>query len=151
MDLYESLLHLLGIKGGGPAYADLVKRRILSAYDCARSISSEMDPGSLEPPIATLLSKHPRAWLAAVFDEICSYASSDAAVGMAVGYSTRLLSYDDDCRVTWLGKIPEPSKSRLLRLTVQIAGIRQDIHSTLAERLGRAEDLLGYLTILTCT
>jgi len=86
-----------------------------------------------------------RTWLADDFDEIHVYANADAAIGMAVGLSPRLLVNDDHLELPWLKAIPESDTQSLRQATVALAGVEGDIRSILAERLERANDLLETL------
>ena len=79
------------------------------------------------------------------FDDVCEYASVDAAIGMAVGFSTRLLVDDNFSKASWLKTASEVDAHRLLRETAEIAGIEGDIHSALVEKSKCVENWLKTL------
>lgn len=137
-ELYTGLLSLLGIKESSSAYAATVKERFLTAFDYAKSIFESAQIPSKSVP----LNEGIRAWFVANFDDLCAYASTDAAIGAAVGYSTRLLMDDNFAETLWLKTASKVEVNQLLLATVGIAGIEGEIHSALAERSKWAKDWL---------
>ncbi len=142
LDSYTELVGLLGIKANNSDYVSLVRKHLLDAYDFAKSLfESVINSNTGVPPIP--LNEETRAlFVAAHFDEICMYASSDAAIGLAVGYSTRFLVNYDCSKALWLNEVSEIDAHQLLRATMKIAGIEGDIPSILKERLKLAENWL---------
>lgn len=141
MDLYTELVSLFGIRANNSDYVSLVKERFLDAYDFAKSLfesATNFNTNTSSIP----LNEETRALFIAHFDEICTYASSDAAIGMSVGFSTKLFVNDDCSKALWLNEVSEIDAHQLLKATMRIAGIEGDIHSILKERFKSAEDWL---------
>jgi len=139
--LYTELVRLLGIKANNSDYVSLVRKHLLDAYDFAKSLfESVVNSNTVTPSIP--LNEETRALFAAHFDEICTYASPDAAIGLVVGFSTRFLVNDDCSKALWLNEVSEIDSHQLLKATMKIAGIEGDIPSILKERHQLAEDWL---------
>jgi predicted nucleotidyltransferase len=144
LELYTDILRLLGIKESSFAYASIVKERFLTAYDCAKStFESRIAVNTPIPSQSTsIISEKTRTFFIDNYDDICEYASVDAAIGLAVGFSTRLLVDDNFSKASWLRTASEADAHRLLMTTAEIAGIEGDIHSALAEKSKCVENWL---------
>jgi hypothetical protein len=143
LELYTGILRLLGIEDSSSDYASLVKRRFLAAYDYAKSISESVTVNTSIPPQSTsIISERTRSFFIDNYDDIYAYAGVDAAIGLAVGFSTRLLVDDNFSKAFWLRTASEVDAHRLLRETAEIAGIEGDIRSVLAERSKCVENWL---------
>jgi hypothetical protein len=144
LELYTGILRLLGIEESSPAYASIVKKRFLTAYDCVKSIF-ESTNALIPSQSASITIERTRTLFIDNFDDVCEYASVDAAIGMAVGFSTRLLVDDNFSKASWLKTASEVDANRLLRETAEIAGIEGDIRSALIERSKCVESWLETL------
>lgn len=144
LELYTGILRLLGIEESSSAYASIVKERFLTAYDCAKStFESGITVNALISSQSTsIISEKTRTFFIDNYDDICAYASVDAAIGLAVGFSTRLLVDDNFSKASWLKTASEVDAHRLLMETAKIAGIEGDIRSVLVERSKWVENWL---------
>lgn len=136
LELYTGIIRLLGIEENSPTYASMVKERFLKAYD---DVVSNMPVSSQS---TSIISEKTRTFFINNYDDICEYANADAAIGLAVGFSTRLLVDDNFSKASWLRRASDTDANRLLGEIVKIAGIEGDIYSALAERSKNVENWL---------